>query len=218
MSGYHLKIKPLLLCCGISILLTVACTNATRKPDKADTTRSKRPDTTVKVAAKPAIDTAMETDCPRGASEPVIQPAVFPDVRFALQADGMTGIETFSLPQGDRVKITQSGCEYYTLKFDIETSKFAADTTNLQYWHEAALTLMRQINKGMVTPLEISKGLEAMSARIKSGKSDPADLLSLGEELDYGGSDPRDYLTMDRISQLDNKRYLLEITFSYGPM
>ncbi|TDO19317.1 hypothetical protein [Pedobacter duraquae] len=219
-SGYYLKSANLLAHFSLLIsLLVTGCGPAPEHPVASNNTKKAKPDTiSAPVVSQVVPDTTNQTECPRGASEPVVKKSVFPDAHFVLQADRMTGLETFSMPQGDKVKITQSGCEYYTLKFEIETTRFAADTTDLSYWRSAAITLMRQVNKGLQTPLEIVKGLDAVSARIKSGESNPADMLSLGEEVDYGGSDPREYLTIDRISRLADKRYLLQITFSYGPM
>ena len=218
-SELHLKSKGLWLFTLALLIFLAGCGPSPRQSVARNNTKKAKPDTVpAPVISQVVPDTTNQTECPRGASEPVVKKSVFPDAHFVLQADRMTGIETFSLPQGDKVKITQSGCEYYTLKFEIETTRFAADTTDLSYWPKAAITLMRQINNGLQTPLEIVKGLDAVSARIKSGESNPADMLSLGEEVDYGGSDPREYLTIDGISRLANKRYLLQITFSYGPM
>ncbi|RYE23630.1 MAG: hypothetical protein EOP42_23085 [Sphingobacteriaceae bacterium] len=172
-------------------------------------------------AANPGDSTVADTlnpaDCPRAAATPVAKKSIFPDARFALQPDHHTGIETFTLPKGDKITIKQSGCEYYVLNFRMETSRFAADTTDLLYWGDATIQLMREVNKGISTPLEISKGLSKLAARLQAGKNSK-NRLKPDEEIDFGGTDPREYLTVNRISQLADQRFLLEITFNYGPI
>lgn len=205
-------LMALILLCGCDQAGKTAVSKKNGKKLKSDTMIS-LPVTTTAVK-----DTIPLNDCPRGASEPVVKTSVFPNAHFTLQPDRITGLETFTLPKGDKVKITQSGCEYYILKFQIETSRFAADSTDMNYWKNAAMILMREMSKGISTPLEISKGLDKLSARIRTDQLKPGDDLQLGEEIDFGVSDPREYLTIDRISQLAEQRYLIEITFSYGPI
>lgn len=162
-------------------------------------------------------DTLNPADCPRAAATPVAKKSTFPDARFVLQPDHHTGIETFTLPKGDKITIKQSGCEYYVLDIRMETSRFAADTTDLPYWGDATIQLIREVNKGISTPLEISKGLNKLAARLQADKNSK-DRLKQDEEIDFGGTDPREYLTFNRISQLADQRFLLEIIFSYGPI
>ena len=92
----------------------------------------------------------------------------FLDARFALQPDGRTGIETLTLTDGDKVTLTQSGCEYFILKFKFETSRFAADTTNVPYWGNAALSFMRKIEKGLDVPLDVDSNSALVLLRQQS--------------------------------------------------
>ncbi|WDF57382.1 FEKKY domain-containing protein [Mucilaginibacter sp. KACC 22063] len=157
-------------------------------------------------------------DCPRGAAVPVIKKAVFPNVHFALQSDHNTGIETLTLANGDKLTLKQFGCEYYNLSFFFETAQFAADTTDIAYWGNASLSLLRQVRKGLDTPLDIDTALNRLAAHIEKDKLKSGKGLEMGEEIDFGGPDPRQYLTIDQVSQLANKRYMIKITFSYGPI
>ncbi|WP_374949942.1 hypothetical protein [Mucilaginibacter sp.] len=199
----------------MALSLLCGCDQAGKTAVEKKIVKKSKSDTVISLpATKPTVtDTTQQSDCPRAASESVVKTNVFPNAHFNLQADRMTGIETFTLPEGDKVKIIQSGCEYYTLKFQIETARFAADTTDITYWENASVILMKEVNKGLHTPLEISKGLEKLSAQKNADKP-----LQLGDEIDFGGPDPREYLSIDRIGQLAGQRYLIEITFSYGPM
>lgn len=162
-------------------------------------------------------DSTIATDCPRGAAEPVLKKAVFPNAQFVFQPDKRTGIEKVTLPDGDRLSITQSGCEYYMLTFQFETSHFAADTTDMAYWGNTALSLMRDVNKGLNTPLDINAALSKLSGRLKDNP-DNSNPLKLGDEIDFGGPDPRQYLVVNRIHKLANQNYLLELSFNYGPI
>lgn len=109
-------------------------------PGSRDAVKKKADTLASSPLARPiTTDTITQTDCPRGAAEPLVKKNTFKDAHFALQPDGITGIETFSLPEGDKVKIKNFGCEYYILSFELTTSRFAADTTDLQYWANAVL-------------------------------------------------------------------------------
>lgn len=88
----------------------------------------------------------------------------------------------------------------------------------MQYWANAVLLLMREVNKGISTPLAIDNGLEKLAARLQADRSKNQSGLTLNEEIDFGGPDPRQYLTIDRISKPADGHYLLKITFSYGPI
>lgn len=171
----------------------------------------------VAAATKQAAADTDTLECPRGAALPVIKKTVFPDARFALQADRTTGIETLTLASGDKVSVKQSGCEYYVLGVRFETSHFAADTTNLAYWGHASLELMHSLSKGLDCPLEISNALKKLSKKLDSGSTGQSG-LQLGDEIDFGGPDPRQYLTLDRITQIDSQHYAIELSFSYGPI
>lgn len=212
--------KLFITVCGVLVIVLCGCKQPAKPPVKnAGTTINT--DTATKNAlpvGKTITDTAVTDDCPRGAAEPVVKKDVFPDTHFALQADNKTGIETLTLPTGDKLIIKQYGCEYYNLNFRFETSRYKADTTNIPYWSNAALLLLRQASKGLHSPLEINAALEKLSARLENDKSAPGHELAIGEEIDFGGPDPRQYLTLDRITQLPNKQYAVEIQLSYGPM
>lgn len=204
-----------ILLCFFSCIFLFGCDQLKQKPAaKKEVVK----EASVQPSATAITDTVNPADCPRAAAGPVVKKNVFPGARFVLQPDHHTGIETFTLPKGDKITIKQSGCEYYVLNIHLETSRFAADTTDLPYWGDAMLQLMREVNQGIHTPLEINKGLNKLSARLKASKSNSKNRFKLEEEIDFGGPDPREYLTIDRISQLADQRFLLEITFNYGPI
>ncbi|WP_158827417.1 hypothetical protein [Mucilaginibacter lacusdianchii] len=216
--------QPLAKACQTFVaMLFIAFVFGCKQPAK---TPASKKDTVVKVHNKPApatsqapADTAVTDDeCPKGAAEPVLKKSVFPDARFVLQPDHRTGIETLTLKDGDKLTIKQSGCEYYILTFQFETSHFAADTTDITYWSEVTLSLMRNINKGLDTFLDTNEALNKLSARIEKAKANTADKLVLGDEIDFGGPDPRQYLIIERISQLADQRYILEVSLYYGPI
>jgi len=202
-------------------LLTAVLMNACKQPAKAPASKKDTIAKTEKsIIAVPAAEQSVtDTDeCPRGVAEPVVKKDVFPKANFALQPDHRTGIETLTLNDGEKVTIKQLGCEYYILSFKFETSRFAADTNDVAYWANAALSLMHKVNKGIDTPLEISEALTKLSGRIEKDKSGSGDKLKLGEEIDFGGPDPRQYLTIERITKLADQRYAIELSLSYGPI
>lgn len=215
-----MKRISLVILCILPATLFNACKHGDKKPAITKIAVVK-PKDTVAVTSSTANINATDTttdECLRAVSEPVVKKSVFPDATFRLEPDHRTGIETLTLPNGDKVTIKQSGCEYFTLTFKFETSRFAADTTNMAYWSNATLQLLRQVVKGIDTPLEMENALAKLSARIENAKTVKEDQLSLNEDIDFGGPDPRQYLTIERVGQLAEQRYVIEVSVSYGPM
>ena len=42
--------------------------------------------------------------------------------------------------------------------------------------------------------------------------------LKLKDEIDFGGEDIREYVTLDRIQKIDDKKYAIEISYITGPL
>ncbi|RZM30440.1 MAG: hypothetical protein EOO88_00780 [Pedobacter sp.] len=175
-------------------------------------------DTPALQVSKEPIDTAELIACPLGEPEPIIDKKVFPGATFKLAGDRKLGIQHVDLGKGDRVEIRISGCEYYVLTCTFETSRFSADTTNLPYWFDKTNLLMHQLNKGLKAPIEIDTALNRLSDRLSKYNRGMGIPLQLGEEVDFGGQDPRQYFSIDRISQVSKKRYQIQIVFAYGPI
>jgi hypothetical protein len=57
------------------------------------------------------------SNCVRGKAEPIFKKDKFPNSRFELNKDGLTGTEMTDLKDGDKLIITNGGCEYYVLAF-----------------------------------------------------------------------------------------------------
>lgn len=77
---------------------------------------------------------------------------------------------------------------------------------------------MRELNKGLDVPLDIALALDKLYARIAQDRSTAQKMLELGEEIDFGGADPREYLVIERISRLADQRFAVKLSLSYGPM
>ncbi|MES2779970.1 MAG: hypothetical protein V4651_08765 [Bacteroidota bacterium] len=157
---------------------------------------------------------AQNSDCARGAAEPIIKKSIYPKTTFKLQADSLTAVETVLFPNGDKLIIKNWGCTCYTLTFRFETSQFKRDTTNLKFWYITAYRLMTEASKGMDAPLDIKKGLERFNNYISGNVFE----LTLNKEIDFGGPEIRDIVTLERIQRISKDRYGIVISFSRGPL
>lgn len=156
----------------------------------------------------------LRNECVRGQAEPVIIKTVFPNTKFILQSDSLTAIETVEFENGDKLIIRNWGCEYYVLTFRFETSRYIADTTAMKYWYVAACKIMKDIKHGIDAPIDIENGLLALNKHISGNVFD----LKLQTEIDFGGSEIREFVSLDRIEKLENNRFALTITFATGPL
>lgn len=152
--------------------------------------------------------------CVRGQAEPIIKKSVFPKSKFILQPDSLTALETIDFDNGDKLIINNWGCEYYTLTFRFETSRFKADTSSMKYWYVTAHKLMTEIRGGLDSPIDIDKGLQALNRHISIHVFD----LKLQTEIDFGGDEIRDFVTLEQIEKLSDKKYAITLSFATGPL
>ena len=130
-----------------------------------------------------------------------------------MQPDSLSGIETVNFENGDKLIIKNWGCEYYVLTFRFETSRFQQDTTDLKYWFKTATGLVTEIFDGVDSPIDIKKGITQLTNHIDSDKN-----LKLGDEIDFGGNEIREFVSVDRIEKLTDKKYAVEISFATGSL
>ena len=154
-----------------------------------------------------------QSDCVRGTPEPVIRKNIFPKTNFTLQADSLTGIENVEFDNGDKLTIENGGCEYFTLNFRFESSRFIADTTNTKFWADKALKLIQVTERGIDAPVDLKKGIKAFGNYITKTQNP-----KLNEETDYGINEIRYFVYLNRIQKLTNSKFAIELTFSVGPL
>ena len=156
--------------------------------------------------------------CVRSIPGPILSKVEFPNAKFRLQADSLVGFETTALDNGDVLTIKNWGCEYYTLTFQFETTRFQADTNDLAYWFEKAEVLLTGMLGGLDSPLDMKKGLMHLEYYLHHRGKQGSKGFDLGEQIDFGGTEIREFISIDRIAQLSEGKYLVEISVSTGPL
>lgn len=165
-----------------------------------------------------ASDTEQEENCIRETAKPIINKTVFPKATFNLQSDKLTGIETVDFDNGDRLIIKNWGCEYYVLTFCFETSRFQEDIRNYEYWFNKAVSLMMDIKRGINAPIDIEKGINALAGRCETSFRMHYESFKIGDEVDFGDEKIRSFVTIDRIEKINHKKYVVEVSFTTGPL
>ena len=205
----------------LSVFLTVAifsCQPPSSKPDMTAVSK----DTLAKgnqqndTGQKSNNNEVTTSECTRGKAEPVVKKSVFPNSSFQLQSDSMTGIETVDLGSDERLIIKNWGCEYYCLSFRFETSRFHSDTSDLKFWFEKAIVLIGELKNGVEAPVGIV--VEAMKKYYNSHAPGGNKNLKLSDEIDCNDNEIREFVTLDRVEEMSNNRYAVEITYSVGPL
>lgn len=157
------------------------------------------------------------TDAVRGQATKIFKSSFFPNSTFILLGDSITGIETAKLENGDKLILTNSGWEYYTLAFRFETVRFQKDTADLQFWCRKAIDMMQEIEPGLDSPLDIKLGTSKMLEYLNGDAKNNNTNVSLNYQIDYGG-DIREFVWLNRIEKIDEKRIAIEINYSMGPL
>lgn len=154
-----------------------------------------------------------QSDCTRAIPVRVVKKAIFPNTTFKLNRAKRTGTETIAFDNGDKLIITNAGCEYYYLGFRFETSRFSARPTDTKYWYKKAVELIEQTEEGIDAPVQLDDAVRALEKYIqKTGKP------KYEEEIDYGGQDIRTFVTFNKTVKLPKGKYALEIAFAVGPL
>ena len=161
-----------------------------------------------------AQSTSQLTDCTRAAPTRIVKKSVYPKTTFKLSRDRRAGTETVKFRNGDRLIITNAGCEYFYLGFRFETRRFSARAANTKYWFARAAQLIAEIETGINAPsIQIPDALRALRKYIEKTARP-----RIGEELDYGGTDIRTFVAVKQIKRLPQGGFAIELYFAVGPL
>ncbi len=160
-----------------------------------------------------------ETGCVRSIPQPIINKSVFPNSKFVLKNIDYgavivpLGLETVEFNNGDKLVITNSGCEYFMLSFEFETSQGKGDVADAKYWFARSVELMRQTEKGINKSIDLSQGIKALEDYSK-GNTNPL----IDQDVDYGGQDIRSFFKLEEVKKLANNKFMVRVSFSVGPL
>lgn len=157
-------------------------------------------------------------DCTRARPTPIIKKTVFPNTAFYLNEENLTATEVVKMHNGDRLTITNSGCEYLTLKFRFETTRFAYDTTNHEFWFRAGSELMKETLAGLDAPIDLGRGVGALDHFIEADRQNDFKMLSYNKDIDYGINEIRNIVNVGSVEKLNGNKAAFTISFSVGPL
>jgi hypothetical protein len=157
--------------------------------------------------------------CVRSIPVPIVRKSVFPNTSFVLNKidnNGLIvpeGIETVKLNNGDRLTITNSGCESFALTFRFETNRLTGKTKDPKYWYRRSAGMMKQIVNGLNSPIDLKQGIVTLE-NYGAKNSQP----KLDTEIEYGGLDTRSAVKLSEVKKAANGRTIVEVLFYYGPL
>lgn len=128
--------------------------------------------------------------------------------------------ETVTFDNKDQLIIHNWGCEYFVLTFRFETSRFQDNVDNLVYWYLIVYVLMTEIIKGLDTPFVTSKKLATLKSFTEDKIKTNPKSFKIGEKIKLSGDDSviRNFITVDKIEKITDKKFGIEISFSIGPL
>jgi hypothetical protein len=151
---------------------------------------------------------------------PIIKKDIFPGSTFSLSKDKGTGTETVMLPNGDKLVITITGCEYYVLSFRFETPRFTEPVTNTAFWYGKAIEFLSETEHGLDTNISITDGYKSLKEYTLINK----DSLSYGkEEIDFMTPEAAEnymgsFIMVENAEELPGNKTALTVTLWKGPL
>jgi hypothetical protein len=157
-----------------------------------------------------------EDPCVAGTPEPIINHNHVANTQFKMLT-AQTAEETALLENGDHVAIIIGGCEYYTLRFRFETSRYSDDINDIGAWYANAHQMMSEnLAAWGNANIDLKRGLMFLSyyhaKNLNNGQ------LKYGEEIDYDSTDIRNFVVVDSVEKLDNGIFAVTVVFSRGPL
>jgi hypothetical protein len=213
--------NPKLLLLAISCLLFNSCNSTTEKVTAAPAKKELKD--SVPAKEDNSYEAARAKDwCVTGEPVPIIKKNIFPGSTFSLSKDKGIGTETVTLPNGDKLVITITGCEYYILIFRFETARFTEPITNTAFWYGKAIAFLSETEHGFDTNISIPDGYKALkeySIKNKDSLSyakDDIDFMTPEEAAseDYMGS----FIKIENVEKLPDNKTALTVTLWKGPL
>ncbi|QCR21188.1 hypothetical protein [Pontibacter sp. SGAir0037] len=157
------------------------------------------------------------SDCVRGFPVPTIDKVLHPDATFSINKDSTAAIETVVFRTEDKLTIKHWGCEYFLLTYLFETSRFQGSSSDTNYWYEKAANLLEEASEAMLRQQSSSDILMNSITALRQHSSD-TNTPAFGEEIDFGHDAIRNFVVLNRVQKLKNKRFLVEVTTAVGPL
>ncbi len=155
-------------------------------------------------------------DCVRSEPEAICKKGAFKSHSFRVDSTTTSthvGHEKATLKNGDILEITNAGCEYYVLEFTFTTTRFKGDTTDLVYWCDAAVQLMKSIEKNVDAPVMIDKSYAVLEKFYLESESP-----ELGVQHPINDSEIGTYVSLDRIEKISKTKYAVTVRYAVGPL
>jgi hypothetical protein len=187
------------------------------KPSSETNTRGNvSSDTRHKHPIKNNADSCKWEDCVRGEPEAICHKNAFKNHSFRVDSTTSAvhiGHEKATLKNGDVLEIQNAGCEYYVLEFTFTTSRFKADTTDLVYWCDAAIQLMKSIEKNVDAPVMIADSYAVLEKYYLESEAP-----ELGVQQPVNDSEIGTYVSIERIEKLSRSKYAITVRYAVGPL
>ena len=150
---------------------------------------------------------AQDDPCVRSIPEPMLDHKLFKDAKFILNKKKRIGIETVTLPNGDKLKLENCGCETFTILFTLSSSKTEFSKSKLDVCYVTAAQTLTEISHNNKMPWTIRR----IVGILKKCSSHPP---KLGKEINIEPGEIPTAFVMDSISD----KHTIHFHISTGPL
>lgn len=205
---------------GMLVLTSIGC-NSTQDTVQTEVKEEALVDTTTSTPSLMPEKTVISetgTNCKHAVSQSLVKKGSYPNATFQLQTDKNSGVDNIKFDNGDILTIRNWGCNYAALTFYFETSRFQDEPTNAGFWYKRTVTLLNEVHKNLETNVDVAKGTERLVTQIENNISDGYQNLKFDEELPFGEDAMRNFVIIQKVEKLSDKKYGIEVTFAKGPL
>lgn len=214
------KLMHRVIYAAILVLGAIGC-NTTEDTTKTEIKEELLVDTTVSTPSLMPEKTVISetgTNCKHTVAQSIVKKGSYSIATFQLQADKNSGEDRIVFNNGDVLTIRNWGCDYAALTFYFETSRFQDEPTNAGFWYKRTVTLLNEVHKNLETIVDVAKGTDRLVTQIENNISDGYQNLKFDEELPFGEDAVRNFVIIQKVEKLSDKKYGIEVTFAKGPL
>lgn len=153
----------------------------------------------------------LDTDCIRGEAKPLLISELKENSTFQ-QKNRIEAVETCLLPNGDSIKILNTGCEYFVLKVEILTKDDFEVNMDTKKAYSNLVDKISYISQYIDAPVDFAGCINFLRRYTETTPT-----VIFNEGLNYGAEEIQSIFIFESVEKINNK-VLYKFSMNIGPL